>query len=295
MLEIFPASSLDNSILTPVLVGLFVVWFFQETLGWNFSGLIVPGYLASVLVVQPLTGLVITIECVATWGLVWLVSEVVPVTWYWSRLFGRDRFFAVCLASVVIRLLLEGGGLQLLQAWTGSEPSAVLHSMGLLVVPLGANALWRSGLVAGVPRLGIPVAITWAILEFGLIRFTNLSLASFELTYEQVALDFVSAAAEDQNIDIATRVFDVEDASTALPPGDLVVLADVFVTDPVSEACAARCEEALKRGSDVLVVAAERSTRDAFLRALGRGSFGPAPARLDGGEAGLWLVDGGAG
>ena len=32
----------------------------------------------------------------------------------------------------------------------------------------------------------------------------------------------------------------------------------------------------------------------AFLGALGRGSFGPAPARLDGGE-GLWLVDGGAG
>ena len=111
---------------------------------------------------------------------------------------------------------------------------------------------------------------------------------------DSVALDFVSAAAADQNIDIATRVFDVEDASTALPPGDLVVLADVFVTDPVAEACAARCEEALRRGSDVLVVAAERSTRDSFLRALGRGCFGPAPARLDGGE-GLWLVDGGAG
>ena len=111
---------------------------------------------------------------------------------------------------------------------------------------------------------------------------------------DAVALDFVSAAAEDQKIDIATRVFDVEDATTALPPGDLVVLADVFVTDPVAEACAARCEEALRRGSDVLVVAAARSTRDAFLGALGRGSFGPAPARHDGGE-GLWLVDGGAG
>ena len=83
--------------------------------------------------------------------------------------------------------------------------------------------------------------------------------------------------------------------ASPLPPGDLVVLADVFVTDPVAEACAARCEEALRRGSDVLVVAAARSTRDAFLGALGRGSFGPAPARLDGGEEGLWLVDGGAG
>ena len=111
---------------------------------------------------------------------------------------------------------------------------------------------------------------------------------------DAVALDFVKHAAEDQGLDVSTQIFDVEDASKPLPPGDLVVLADVFVTDPVAEACAARCEEALRRGSDVLVVAAARSTRDAFLRALGGGSFGPAPARLAKGE-GLWLVDGGAG
>jgi hypothetical protein len=43
MLEIFPPSSLNNSILTSVLVGLVVVWLFQETYGWNFSGLVVPG------------------------------------------------------------------------------------------------------------------------------------------------------------------------------------------------------------------------------------------------------------
>merc|ERR1711938_349056 len=103
-----------------------------------------------------------------------------------------------------------------------------------------------------------------------------------------VALDFVKHAAADQGLDVSTQIFDVEDASKPLPPGDLVVLADVFVTDGVAKACAARCGEALRRGSDVLVVAAERSTRDAFLGALGRGSFGPASARLDGGE-GLWL------
>ena len=111
---------------------------------------------------------------------------------------------------------------------------------------------------------------------------------------DSVALDFVQHAAADQGLDVSTQLFDVEDKSSPLPPGDLCVFADVFVTDPVAEACAARCKEALQRGSDVLVVAAARSTRDAFLKALGGGSFGPAPARLANGE-GLWLVDGGAG
>ena len=160
-----------------------------------------------------------------------------------------------------------------------------------------ATQLWPSariaeGLVAdAAPASMVEIGCGLALPSLAAARAGIRALATDR---DPVALDFVSAAAADQNIDIATRVFDVEDASTALPPGDLVVLADVFVTDPVAEACAARCEEALRRGSDVLVVAAARSTRDAFLRALGGGSFGPAPARLAKGE-GLWLVDGGAG
>ena len=193
MLEIFPASSLDNSVLTPVLVGLLIVWMFQETYGWNFSGLVVPGYLASVLVVQPITGLVICVEAVLTWGLVWLVSEAVSQRVWWSRLFGRDRFFALCLASVLVRLALEGGGLSLLEAWLGTSVSTTFHSMGLLVVPLAANALWRMGLTMGIPRLGVPILLTWLVVEQLLLPYTNLSLASFELTYEDVALDFVSS------------------------------------------------------------------------------------------------------
>ena len=160
-----------------------------------------------------------------------------------------------------------------------------------------ATQLWPSariaaGLVAdAAPASMVEIGCGLALPSLAAARAGVSVLATDR---DSIALDFVSAAAEDQNIDIATQVFDVEDATTALPPGDLVVLADVFVTDPVAEACAARCEEALRRGSDVLVVAAARSTRDAFLGALGRGSFGPAPARPDGGE-GLWLVDGGAG
>lgn len=192
MLPLFPQSSLDSSILTSVLVGLCVVWFFQETFGWNFTGLVVPGYLASVLVIQPATGAVITVEAFLTWWTVLLVSQRVPSWWPWTPLFGRDRFFLFLLVSVALRIALEGGGLEQAAARLGVSIDAGLHSMGLVVVPLAANALWRAG-AAGVPRIATPVLVTWAILELVLLRHTNLSLTRFELTYEDLALDFVSS------------------------------------------------------------------------------------------------------
>ena len=48
MFSLFPPDTLDTSLLTPVLIGLLWTWFFQETLGWGLSGLVVPGYLAAV-------------------------------------------------------------------------------------------------------------------------------------------------------------------------------------------------------------------------------------------------------
>lgn len=192
MFPLFPQSSLDSSILTSVLVGLCVVWFFQETFGWNFTGLVVPGYLASVLVIQPATGAVITVEAFLTWWTVLLVSQRVPSWWPWTPLFGRDRFFLFLLVSVALRIALEGGGLEQAAARLGVSIDAGLHSMGLVVVPLAANALWRAG-AAGVPRIAVPVLVTWAILELVLLRHTNLSLTRFELTYEDLALDFVSS------------------------------------------------------------------------------------------------------
>ena len=203
-------------------------------------------------------------------------------------------------AAAVQRTSIRGHAVRRVDAIDGLFVYAVAYGGGeggephdALSTQLWPSARIAAGLVAdAAPASLVEIGCGLALPSLAAARAGIQTLATDR---DAVALDFVSAAGEDQNIDIATQVFDVEDASTALPPGDLVVLADVFVTDPVAEACAARCEEALRRGSDVLVVAAARSTRDAFLRALGRGSFGPAPARLDGGEEGLWLVDGGAG
>ena len=188
MLNLFPASSLDNSILTSVLVGLLMVWLLHELLGWGFTALVVPGYLASILVIEPQAALVICAEVVVTYGILVVASESLPRWWPWSPLFGRDRFLLVLLASVAVRLVAEGALFPLLYERFGVEAAGDLHSMGLVVVPLAAHALWRTGLVQGLPRIGLPVVLTWAILEWVLLGHTNLSLGSFELTYEDLAL-----------------------------------------------------------------------------------------------------------
>ncbi|MFN7147393.1 MAG: poly-gamma-glutamate biosynthesis protein PgsC/CapC, partial [Myxococcota bacterium] len=175
-----------------MLIGLFVVWAFQETLGWNFTGLVVPGYLASIFTIHPATGMVVVSEALVTVSIVLLLSERVPAWWPWTRLFGRDRFFLFLLTSVAVRIALEGGGFDLARQAFGLRVEEGLHSMGLVLVPLLANAFWRAG-AGGMPRVAVPVLLTWALLEWVFVPFTNLSLSSFELTYEDLALNFVGS------------------------------------------------------------------------------------------------------
>ena len=205
----------------------------------------------------------------------------------------------VATAAAVQRTTIRGHAVRRVDGLDGLYVYSVAYGGGSDGAPHDAlsTQLWPSARIAGGL---VAEAAPASMLEIGCgLALPSLAAARAGVSVlatdrDAIALDFVKHAAADQGLDVSTQLFDVEDESSPLPPGELVVLADVFVTDPVAEACAARCEEALRRGSDVLVVAAARSTRDAFLRALGRGSFGPAPARLDGGE-GLWLVDGGAG
>jgi len=196
LLEIFPASSLDSSIGTPVLLGVVLVWLLQETLGWGLTGLVIPGYLASIMVVQPETGVLITFEAALTYAIVRALSESVPRWWPWAPFFGRDRFFHILMVSVAVRLSLEspGGLLDIASDSLGLPVLGDLNAMGLVLVPLMANVLWRSGLAQGLPRIGVPMAVTWALLEFVLLPYTNLNLSSFELTYEDLALDFSGSA-----------------------------------------------------------------------------------------------------
>src|SRR5260221_315292 len=53
VLHLFPKSGFDQSTTTPVLLGVLLSWAFTETFGWVFAGLVVPGYLAAVFLLDP--------------------------------------------------------------------------------------------------------------------------------------------------------------------------------------------------------------------------------------------------
>ena len=62
VLELLPHRGLDQSILLAVLVGLVTLLALTEAFGWVFVGLVIPGYLASIFVIQPLSGFAVVFE-----------------------------------------------------------------------------------------------------------------------------------------------------------------------------------------------------------------------------------------
>ncbi|WP_434299316.1 poly-gamma-glutamate biosynthesis protein PgsC/CapC [Corallococcus exiguus] len=198
-LTLFPAYSLDTSILVAVLVGVLILALLTETLGWVFVGLVVPGYLASVFVIHPEAGCTVIAESLLTYGLALAFSSGLSRTGAWSEFFGRDRFFAVVLASVLVRAVSETWLLPVLGHWmderwgTSFIVDRSLHSIGLVLVPLTANAFWKLKLRRGLWQVAVPVALTYVILRFVLLPGTNLSFSSLELMYEDVAQDFLSS------------------------------------------------------------------------------------------------------
>ncbi len=200
VLQLLPPHGLDQSILTAVLVGMLVLLFMTEWLGWVFVGLVVPGYLASVFVIQPAAAITVVIESVITFVLVRAISDTVERTDAWSPFFGRDRFFLIVLVSVIVRqasqLWLLPLALTAIDDHFGTNIYAQqdFFSIGLVLVPLTANMFWKLDLRRGVVQIGVPVVVTYALLHFVLLPHTNLSFSLLELTYENVALDFLGSA-----------------------------------------------------------------------------------------------------
>src|SRR5262245_1462777 len=165
-LPLFPEGSLSSSVVTTVFVGVWVVCFFNLRLGWAFSGLVVPGYLAPLFLAKPWAAAVVCVEGLITYLLVWLLSERVSRSGLWCSFFGRDRFFALVLASVVVRLVADVWLLPLAGAWVNERFGTEfdyhnnLHSYGLIVVALLANQFWKPGLVRGLITVSVPLLLT---------------------------------------------------------------------------------------------------------------------------------------
>ncbi|MBN1442320.1 MAG: poly-gamma-glutamate biosynthesis protein PgsC/CapC, partial [Planctomycetes bacterium] len=198
-LRIFPENSLAQSVITTVWVGVFVVSYFNLRLGWPFSGLVVPGYLVPLMIAKPTAAAVVCIEGFLTYLIVRYACNHYMGSGLWSSFFGRDRFFALIVASIIVRLLLDGILLPLAGEFINRRLNIDfdyrnhLSSFGLIIVALIANQFWKTGFVRGLVPFWTTVGITYAIIRFVLIPYTNFNIGNLEYMYENISTSLVAS------------------------------------------------------------------------------------------------------
>lgn len=198
-LNIFPEGSLASSVITTVWVGVAVVAFFNLRFGWSLAGLVVPGYLVPLLLIKPWSVAVIIGEGIVTYLVVYAVSTLGGRYLGLADFFGRDRFFALVLASIVVRVVFDAYWLPDIGAWMNAslglefDYANNLHSFGLIIVALIANNFWKPGLARGGFWLLATLAITFVLVRFGLMELTNFSVSNLNYLYEDVASSILAS------------------------------------------------------------------------------------------------------
>jgi gamma-polyglutamate biosynthesis protein CapC len=197
-LAIFPEGSLSSSVIPVVWIGMSIVCFFNLRLGWVLSGLVVPGYLVPLMLIKPWAAGVVLFESVLTYFLVWFISEYLSRWASWCNFFGRDRFFALVLCSIVVRLVFDGWLLLELGEWATTHWHIAfdyrnnLHSFGLIIVSLVANQFWKTGFLKGSIPLVVTLGLTLLIVRYGLMELTNFSLSNISYLYEDMATSILA-------------------------------------------------------------------------------------------------------
>ncbi|MDC0662938.1 poly-gamma-glutamate biosynthesis protein PgsC/CapC [Marinobacter sp. SS21] len=197
-LQLFPTGGLSSSVITTVWVGVCVVAFLNLRFGTTLSGLVVPGYLIPLLIVRPISGFVVLFEGLVTYLLARLLAQQLPKALGYAELFGRDRFFALVLLSIIVRLAFDGAAfpwLEELLAERGYDYSVRnnLHSFGLIVVALIANQFWNGGLRFGASALVLYLGITYVLVRFVLMEFTNFNINTLSYMYEDLASSILAS------------------------------------------------------------------------------------------------------
>ncbi len=193
VLALFPENGLDRSLHAPVYIGLLFLVFFRETLGWGFAGLVVPGYLATVMIAAPVTGVLVVVEAILTYMAALLLGRTLPRTGAWFTFFGRERFLLLIAAASLIRLAIEGSLLPAIMARWDLIHSRELYSLGLVLVPLLANSFWNAGFVRAFPRVSLVTTLTYLIVSELLLPYTNFTLSRFQVANESVSLAFLES------------------------------------------------------------------------------------------------------
>ena len=198
MLDIFPAQALDSSVITTVWVGLCVITLLNLRFGTTLAGLVVPGYLVPLLLIKPASAYVIWAEAIVTYLIARLLADQLMRRTGSCSMFGRDRFFALLLVSVFVRVVSDGWLLPALgrsladQGWSFDYHNN-LYSFGLVIIALTANQMWNGGMARGMGTFVLYVGLTYAIVAGVLIPFTNFDIAGLGFLYEGIASDILAS------------------------------------------------------------------------------------------------------
>ncbi len=191
--QLLPSNGLDRSLHAPVFIGLILLSFFKETLGWTYAGLVVPGYLATVFVAAPVTGVLVVLESVLTYVASVALGRWLPRTGAWFTFFGRERFLLIIAVGSFVRLFVEGAVVPRVVSELGLTHSRELYSLGLVLVPLLANSYWNAGLIRALPRVSVVTTLTYLLVTQVLLRYTNFTVSRFQVANESVSLAFLES------------------------------------------------------------------------------------------------------
>lgn len=173
-LALFPEAGLSSAVITTVFVGVLVSIFFNLRLGWPLVGLVIPGYLAPLFLAQPRMAAFSVLEGMLGYLFFFILTSLAHRFGVWPNLFGRDRFFAVVLMSIVTRICVDGFFL---------SEAYPFHSVGFILTALMINYYWTSGIKSGFFMMCVTTAITAVIVRYGLMEFTNFRLSQINYLY----------------------------------------------------------------------------------------------------------------
>ena len=91
------------------------------------------------------------------------------------------------------QMLFDGWLLPAAGKWITGELGLVfdyrnnLHSFGLVIIALIANQFWKTGLLRGLVPMAVTIGVTFLIVRYGLMTFTNFTISSMSYMYEDIA------------------------------------------------------------------------------------------------------------
>ncbi|MEC8225254.1 MAG: poly-gamma-glutamate biosynthesis protein PgsC/CapC, partial [Pseudomonadota bacterium] len=199
VLALFPAGTgLGQSVITTVWVGTAVVCLLNLRFGFPLTGLVVPGYLVPLLIISPTSAAVIIIEAIVVYALMRFSAHYMMEKFGYGEMFGRDRFFAIILLSILVRVCMDTLFWPLIAAQLSQwditfDYASQLYSLGLIIIALTANVMWNGGFKYGLKVTFIQLLITFLLVRFVLMPFTNFSIANLGIMYEAVAASIIAA------------------------------------------------------------------------------------------------------